>query len=76
MLAVNNGAVTYHCSSVTNTGSSSTVNWEITSFAMFSNGGIVSNALASTVNGNIGTRSGSVDIASFAPATVNGDFTP
>jgi hypothetical protein len=42
---------------------------------MFSNGGIVSNALASTVNGNIGTirkRRHSI----FAPATVNGDFTP
>jgi hypothetical protein len=75
MLAVNNGAVNISRSPVINTGSSSTVNWGgITSFAMFSNGGIVSNALASTVNGNIGTRSGSVDIASFAPATVNGDF--
>jgi hypothetical protein len=75
MLAINNGAVNISRSPVTNTGSSGTVNWGgITSFAMFSNGGIVSNALASTVNGNIGTRSGSVDIASFAPANVNGDF--
>jgi hypothetical protein len=63
MLAVNNGAVNISRSPVTNTGSSSTVNWEELLHLLFSNGGIVSNALASTVNG-IYTRSGSVDIAS------------
>jgi archaellum component FlaG (FlaF/FlaG flagellin family) len=61
MLAVNNGAVNITFS-VTNTGSSLTLVGG-TSFAMFVTG-IVSNALASTVNGNMGTRSGSVD-ASF-----------
>ncbi|MFB0904159.1 MAG: ice-binding family protein [Nonlabens sp.] len=75
LLAINSGAISLSTSTVTNTGSSSAVNWDLaSSFALFSTGGTISNAGSSTVTGDIGTKSGSITKSSFDAATVNGTF--
>lgn len=75
LLAINSGAISISSSKVTNTGSASAVNLGlIVSFSIFSSGGVISNAGASNVTGDIGTKTGSITTASFAPATVSGTF--
>jgi len=75
LLAINNGAISISGSAVNNTGITSSVNWGlIVSFSIFSKGGVISNAGASYVSGDIGTKIGSITTASFAPATITGTF--
>ncbi len=75
LLAINVGAIALSTDNITNPGSSTAVNWGlITSFAIFSNGGVLSNAGASIIIGDIGTKTGSITIASFDAATVTGSF--
>jgi hypothetical protein len=75
LLAINVGAITLSTDNITNTGSSAAVNWGlITSFVIFSKGGVLSNAGASIIIGDIGTKTGFITTASFDAATVTGSF--
>ncbi|WP_158588987.1 ice-binding family protein [Flavobacterium sp. 123] len=75
LLAIKSGAISISTSNVTNSGSSSVINWDlISSFAIFSNGGVVSNTGSSTIYGDIGTKTGSITIASFDESIVSGNF--
>jgi hypothetical protein len=75
LLAVKSGAISLSSSTVTNTTSSSALSWDLlSSFAIFSTGGAISNTGNSTVTGDIGTKNGSIATASYSDATVSGKF--
>jgi hypothetical protein len=75
LLTINQGAISISGSNVTNTSTSNLVNWGLlSSFVIFCHGGVVSNAGASNIVGDIGTKDGNITNASFAPATIIGEF--
>ncbi|TDD93541.1 ice-binding family protein [Flavobacterium cellulosilyticum] len=75
LLAIKSGAISISTSNVTNSGSSTAINWNlIASFAIFSAGGVIGNTGTSSVSGDIGTKTGSITIASFNGSNVTGNF--
>jgi len=75
LLAIKMGAISISGSNMTNTGSSNAVSWGLLStFVIFSHGGVISNAGASNIVGDIGTKDGNITTASFDPATITGAF--
>jgi Ice-binding-like len=75
LLAIKTGAISISSSHVTNSVSSSVINWGLlSSFVIFSSGGAISNAGNSIISGDIGTRDGSTNTASFSTAIVSGNF--
>ena len=75
LLSINQGAISISGSSVTNTSTSTAINWGLlSSFVIFCHGGVVSNAGASRIVGDIGTKDGNITIASFYSATITGEF--
>jgi hypothetical protein len=75
LLAIKSGAISISTSNIVNTGISSIINWNlISSFTIFSAGGVISNAGASNVSGDIGTKTGSITVASFSTSVFTGNY--
>lgn len=75
LLAINSEAISVSGSNINNITSSNAIEWNLlSSFAIFSQGGVISNAGTSTIDGNIGTKTGSITTGSFSGASVSGDF--
>ena len=71
LLALTSGAISINNSVIENINPSTTVTWgAVSSFSIFTTGGVISNTSTSIIYGNIGTRTGGISTVTFESPTI------